>query len=253
MKTRYAPGVGTLFAVGLLVAVSLLSGCGRSSSTATVVFSDLNLENTIRRQFTRHFDGDIPRTELERIKYLDLGVKDIATLDGIEHCVNLTELHLNNNKITDLTLLASLTNLTVLDLSSNQISDLTPLAGMTHLTVLYLGGNQIVDIRPLAGMTNLTNLRLGWNQIIDLTPLAGVTYLKMLDLRHNWIEDISALEGLTSISGLYLDSNRLDIEFRRVSVAVDRYALPREEYVPLTPAAQIIKLFQEDRGANVTY
>ncbi len=40
-------------------------------------------------------------------------------------------------------------NLTELFLSNNQISDLGPLSGLPNLTRLSLGGNQISDISPL--------------------------------------------------------------------------------------------------------
>ena len=68
---------------------------------------------------------------------------------------NLTELHLSENQITDLSPLEKLTNLTGLDLGQNQITDLTPLEKLTNLTGLLLGQNQITDLTPLEKLTNL--------------------------------------------------------------------------------------------------
>jgi internalin A len=51
---------------------------------------------------------------------------------------SLTELDLDDNKISDIKPLESLTNLTWLILDNNQISDIKPLESLTNLTVLYL-------------------------------------------------------------------------------------------------------------------
>jgi internalin A len=88
--------------------------------------------------------------------------------------LNLTELHLNKNQITDITGLSALTNLTELNLGSNQITDITSLSGLTNLTELSLEYNQITDITSLSALPNLTSLGLGDNQITDITSLSGL-------------------------------------------------------------------------------
>ena len=79
--------------------------------------------------------------------------------------MNLTELWLGVNNISDIAPLAELTNLTELFLSANNISDLTSLAGLSNLTKLSLWDNNISDLTPLAGLTNLTELDLNSNPI----------------------------------------------------------------------------------------
>ncbi|MEG4094711.1 leucine-rich repeat domain-containing protein [Microcoleus sp. Pol8_D1] len=74
---------------------------------------------------------------------------------------SMTELHLNNNRITDIGFLGSFTNLTTLSLSYNQITDISFLGSLTNLTTLSLCGNQITDISFLGSLTNLTTLDLG--------------------------------------------------------------------------------------------
>ena len=159
-----------------------------------VTFPDPNLEEAIREVIGRP-EGAIYTTDLKRLTGLDANHKHIVDLTGLEHCINLTKLHLDSNyEISDLSPLAGLTNLIVLHLRDNQISDISPLANLTKLMRLYLQGNQISDITPLANLTKLTKLHLEWNQISDLKPLVdniGLSEGNKVDLRGNPLSDIS--------------------------------------------------------------
>ena len=103
-------------------------------------------------------------------------VEVLLELAGTSDCteaekvlLNLTELHLEYNQITNITPLSALTNLTTLDLHYNQITDLSGLSALINLTTLHLYNNQITDITPLSALTNLTELDLRNNQITDIT------------------------------------------------------------------------------------
>jgi hypothetical protein len=82
-------------------------------------------------------------------------------------------------------MLSGLTNLTELDLEYNQISDISVLSWLTNLRHLDLDGNQISDISALSGLTNLESLRLVFNQISDISDLSGLTRLSRLILFSN--------------------------------------------------------------------
>jgi len=123
--------------------------------------------------------------------------------------LNLTELHLNENQITDINPLSGLTNLTELSLGKNQITDITGLSALTNLTSLGLGDNQITDITSLSGLTNLTKLSLEYNQITDITSLSALTNLTELNLDSNQITDITSLSALTNLTELYLNNNKI--------------------------------------------
>ena len=97
----------------------------------------------------------------------------------------MTDLNLDNNNISDISLLSELTKLTVLTLSGNNISDISPLSELTKLTYLYISGTNISDISPLAGLTQLTHLILSDNNISDISTLLGLTQLTDLDLYYN--------------------------------------------------------------------
>jgi internalin A len=123
--------------------------------------------------------------------------------------LNLTELHLNENQITDINPLSALTNLTLLDLCHNQITDITGLSALTNLTELCLQYNQITDITSLSALTNLTELCLQYNRITDITGLSGLTNLTELYVHKNQITDITGLSGLTNLTELYLNSYQI--------------------------------------------
>ena len=135
--------------------------------------------------------------------------RNIISIEGAQYLINLQELDLSSNHISDLSPLARLTHLLWLELGDNQISDLSHLAGLTNLNNLKLYSNQISDLSHLAGLANLQELWLSYNQISDLSPLAGLTNLQWLYLHYNQISDLSPLVGLTNLQRLALDDNQI--------------------------------------------
>jgi Leucine-rich repeat (LRR) protein len=71
----------------------------------------------------------------------------------------LTQLHLNNNYITDISALSGMTRLTNLDLGDNRIVDISTQSGMTQLTYLFLDFNDVVDLQPLVNNTGIGTKR----------------------------------------------------------------------------------------------
>ena len=154
-------------------------------------------------------DCDEAQKVLLNLTELHLNENQITDINPLSGLTNLTLLDLCHNQITDITSLSALTNLTELSLEYNQITDITGLSALTNLTSLGLGDNQITDITSLSGLTNLTKLRLYINQITDITGLSGLTNLTELNLRNNQITDITSLSALTNLTELNLDSNQI--------------------------------------------
>jgi len=137
---------------------------------------------------------------------MSLTNEDIADL---KYMLNLTELHIYQNNISDLTPIMGLTNLQTLSLFKNNISDLTPIAGLTNLRTLYLRDNEIKDISPLKNMTNLTNLDLSNNEISDISALSDMKGMKLLKLNDNNITDITPVEGMVMMDRIHLQNNSI--------------------------------------------
>ena len=159
--------------------------CGMKQTTATtLLFRDDNLETAVREMLGK-IEGSLNIEDLEGLNKLDANQRGIESLSGLEYAVNLEELFLCDNQISDVGPLASLTKLTHLRLSDNQISDVNPLAALTNLKMLHINDNQISDVSPLLfSLTNLTELSLTGNQNIDRKILLGA---KPPNLIHLWI------------------------------------------------------------------
>ena len=105
----------------------ILLGVVSIAALADVVnFPDPQLEAAIRDAIGKP-TGDIQDSDLIGLATLDAGSRRIVNLEGIEHCVDLKELLLNNNWIVEIGPLSSLTGLTMLHLHANTIADIAPL------------------------------------------------------------------------------------------------------------------------------
>ena len=164
-------------------------------SNRLVNISDPNLNNIIRKTFSKLIGSPIHVFEMESLTRIDARNSNIINLTGLEFATNLTHLYLLDREVSGIWV------------NSNAITDISPLAGLTNLTYLYLGENAITDISPLAALTNLTNLVLYENTITDISPLTGLINLTHLYLRDNSITDVSPLEGLINLTHLYLRDN----------------------------------------------
>ena len=131
-------------------------------------------------------------------------LREIQSLKGLEHAINLKFLAINFTKVSDITPLAGLENLRGLGLGYNRITDITPLAGLINLQELNLQNNQISDISPLKGFVNLKLLDLSGNQITDFTPIYGLTGIETLRLglaRSGIPLDSEVLQKLDPVDG----------------------------------------------------
>jgi len=242
-----------------------------------VVFPDAGVEAAIREAIGKPTE-DILDADVVAVTALSARYRGISNLEGLEYCVNLTELDLSGNDIVEIDALAGLTklaklalenndiislgplsdlsNLTQLSLNDNQIADLGPLSGLSRLTTLYLWNNEIVDLAPLSELRNLTGLYLYFNRIVDITPLANLQHLTGLGLSWNQIIDLAALSGLTSLSRLYLDHNQIvDISPLVSNAGLDQDDIVhlQENPLPLEPGSPALHDMQvlRDRGVAV--
>ena len=81
-------------------------------------------------------------------------------------------------QVSDVMPLANLVNLEQLLLSDNPISDISALAGLTALRSLYLQSANVSDVTPLANLVNLGRLYITGNPVTDFSPLSSLNSLK---------------------------------------------------------------------------
>ena len=214
---------------------------------------DPNLRRTVRETLNLPAGDPITQADMRQLTSLNAKNRQITELAGLEYATNLTELHLGENPITDISPLAQLTQLSFLRLNDCwTIDDISPLANLTQLGWLDLDRNLIVDIGPLAGLTGLTSLDIRYNQIEDLSPLANLMHLTALHLGGNPIEDIGPLSNLTQLTFLRLNDNRLleNIDSLASLAQLRVVHLDRNAIVDISPLAGLTGLTSLDIRYN---
>lgn len=167
---------------------------------------DAGLEAAIRDELDQP-SGDIYKSDLFRILQLDASSRGIADLAGLEQCVNISVLHLEDNDISDIGKLMGLTRLTSLTLDKNDITDISPVAGLTALQSLSLRDNQVSTFEALENLENLEYLLFSNNAVSDLGPISGLNKIFILEGINNNISDISALSGMPMLFYVFLSLN----------------------------------------------
>jgi len=112
-------------------------------------------------------------------------------------------------RISDISLLATLTNLEVLDFSYNSVSDISPLSNLHQLKTLDFHQNLVSDISVLAIFRQLRYLDFSSNAVSDISKLFNLYHLQYLNFGGNSVSDISALSNLQQLQSLYFWNNKI--------------------------------------------
>ena len=189
----------------ILITVScvIFSIVALNASAQTVNIPDTNLRAAIADALGKAPNARITVSELATLRELRAVSMDIRNLAGLQAAVNLENLELNNNTISDISPLTGLIKLRHIGVEENVISDLSPLAGMIHLEHLDLAQNVISDLSPLQGLINLKGIGLHHNAISDLSPLAGLVKLEWIGMSDNPLADLAPLSGLTNLRNFH--------------------------------------------------
>ena len=180
------------------------------ANNEAVIIEDPNLEIAIRQAINKP-TGEIMQDDMEKLLFIEVRDKNIDSLVGLEHAINLESLIINssNNNISDLSPLTNLIKLQCLEISNSNISDTSALSDLPKLDVLDLSNNDVNDLRPLENLLQLRVLRLGDNNVKDIKPLSKLTELDKLILNNNNINDISPLLPFDTFDEINIDNNPL--------------------------------------------
>ena len=169
----------------------------------TVNIPDANLRKAINEALGKAPNARITANEMATLRELHAGSMNIRNLTGLETAVNLVDLNLHNNSISDISPITGLTKLHHIGLEDNVITDLSPLEKSIDVRELHLGHNLITDLSPLEDLINLRGISLHHNAISDLSPLAGLIRLEWIGMSHNPLADLAPLSGLTSLHNFH--------------------------------------------------
>ncbi len=145
---------------------------------------------------------------LEGLALVDAGVKNG---DALRHLVNLRELNLNANGLSDLGFLKGLQKLEVLQLGDNGIDKPGPISGLTKLRELDLAENKIADLGFLVALTSIEVLDLHLNCFAEIEALANLEELRELNISGPFakgkVGSLKALAGLAKLEDLDFSSH----------------------------------------------
>ena len=111
------------------------------NASKRVEIADPIVENAIR-EAAKKPTGELTKADLESVKTLFLFLNELTQVPkDLEKLKQLTELHLNNNKLNNVKGLEKLGQLKYLHLENNNLTNLKGLESLTHLKELDLNNN----------------------------------------------------------------------------------------------------------------
>ncbi len=149
-----------------------------------------------------------PLSSLSELKILSLAGCALSDTDlgYISNLTLLTELSINDNKITSLHDLDHLSELVFLNASNNKLSTTINIAAFPKLNYLHLSDNNLYDLSGLSGLSELLYLDISNNSVSDLSHLANLPKLEELSIRGNRPNNVKALSKLPALSRLDLSA-----------------------------------------------
>lgn len=151
--------------------------------------------------------------EKGQISTLNLSYSKIVNLNllvpELEKLESLTNLHLGDNQISDISALKKLPNLDFLTLNNNPIEHLTPIPELKKLRVLFMDTIKCTDFSVLRNAKNLRNLSLDNNSLTDISFIENHENLQSLYLKNNAISSVEPLKELKKLQRVDLRRNKL--------------------------------------------
>lgn len=193
-----------------------------AASSDIVDIPDVNMKAALNSALNvEDSSADITKAQLESLTALKLRDSDdthITDYTGLEYCVNLKTLRINNSELTVLPDITALTKLQYLDLSfCYKLTDISKIPVTDTLTAVELEKCQSVnDISPLKAVPSITRLCLDGVKITaenadsNADTISSLTNLKYLDLAYAYVTDdySSMFDSLTKLETLILAYNR---------------------------------------------
>lgn len=216
-----------------LLLCSVVLSASASVANSQDLFPDKALEAAVRHEvFAKRYNEEpLTKEDVRTISQVHAKGKGIKSLEGLQYCVAVQEIDLEDNEIIDLKPIAGLKLIQSLNLAGNKISDIEPLKELERIQYLELSRNTVEEISALAKMTNMRSLylsdnyirRIGvvrslpkvWtlylarNPVKNFAPIGNLKWLSSLDLERTQVEDLSFLSPLTELKYVNLKNNRI--------------------------------------------
>lgn len=198
----------------LSILALMLYGCngelfvGTSEGDNVLNFASDPVFNEYCKTFDTNYDGELSASEMEAVYRIDLTslstYSEVASLEGIEHFVNLSYLNCTGTKVTNLDVSAN-TKLTTLRCSDTELTTLD-VSNNTELEVLYCNSTLLTSL-DISANTKLTTL--GCSSIgLTTLDISNNPRLERLWCNDNQLTTLS-LSANTALTHLYCYNNQL--------------------------------------------
>ncbi|NXN09927.1 LRIQ1 protein, partial [Indicator maculatus] len=142
------------------------------------------------------------------LKYINVEENNIQIID-CDHLENLCVLILNKNHLTSVCGLDDCINLQNLELSYNRITQIGGLEALKNLQQLILDHNQLISTKGLCEAPTLIHLDCSFNLLTQVEGIENCGLLQILKLQGNNLQELPRLENHVLLRELYLDDNSI--------------------------------------------
>ena len=164
---------------------------------------DSTLAKAIRAELGLSSDHTLTLEDLESVTSISAWDYEIVSIKGISYLINLEELNLSTNYVTDISEMAQLPNIRMINICNGYIMEIPDFSKCDKLDALYLGGNMIEDLTPICNIPNLTWLDVNNNFITSIASLKEAKSLKTLCIYNNCILDYSEIQDCENLIKAY--------------------------------------------------
>jgi Leucine-rich repeat (LRR) protein len=138
---------------------------------------------------------------------LSVAHNNLDTLDAVGAVMQLRELNVRNNRITDIGPAFNLTALELIDLGSNMVSSIQGISALKELRRAFLDRNNLTHVADLADLKWLEELDLSSNPLGEVSDLGALQRLQRLDLSQTGIRSLKGVLSLGDLEVLRLHGN----------------------------------------------
>lgn len=149
-------------------------------------------------------NGSVPTVNISGIVNLNVGVKNISNLTGIQDFTSLENLDCYSNQLTVLNI-SGLLNLKYLNCSLNQLTALN-ISGLNNLVRIICNFNSITSLNA-SNFPNLNEIQCQGNQLTNIS-VTGSNQLANLMIGSNQLTSLN-VSGLINLHTLHCGSNLL--------------------------------------------
>ena len=243
--SRFQEVVSALIAPNTIIDTPVITPTNPDFTRDFVYIPDANLRAVIEDALGKKQGAPITAAEMATLpEHFYANVAGIRDLTGFEFAVNVKDIDMRANEITDISPLAELINLISLDVGDNLIFDLSPIARLTNLRTLTIDRNErITDFSPIQGLTHLKFFRSWGVNISDLSVFSTLPNLVLIDICGGEVSDLSPLASLTGLTELYFVHNNIsDVSPLASLTGLERLNLAENEISDVSPLARLTNL-----------